>query len=80
MSSSNVEQNDQLFKEWLKANGAQCPKCGLACEKIGGSNWIYCNPTVGGCGCGFCCKCGKEVDNFSPHILQANCSLSGKTE
>ena len=72
------EQNDQLFKEWLKQNGAVCPKCGLAYQRTGGSNYIYCNPSIGGCGAGFCYKCGQEVDHYSPHILRADCSLSPK--
>ena len=71
-------KNDELFREWIKQNGAVCPKCGLGCQRIRGSNWIYCHPCVGGCGSGFCYKCGKEADHYSPHILQANCSLSPK--
>ena len=75
--NQNVEaENDAKLIEWLKANGAICPKCGLGCQRISGSNWIYCNPNVGGCGAGFCYKCQKEVDHYSPHILKADCSLS----
>ena len=75
----NVEaENDAKLIEWLKANGAICPRCGLGCQRISGCNWIYCNPNVGGCGAGFCYVCQKEVDHYSPHILKANCSLSPK--
>lgn len=74
----NNDDGDKQFEEWLKANGATCPRCKLACQRISGCNWIYCNPSVGGCGCGYCYKCGKEVDHYSPHILRADCSLSPK--
>ena len=70
------EENDRLFKEWMKQNCVQCPKCRLAIQRIGGCNWIYCSPDVGGCGTKFCYKCGKEVDHYSPHILSNDCSQS----
>ena len=72
----NEEENDELFKKWIQEHGAICPRCRLACQRIDGSNWIYCNPNVGGCGCGFCYKCNREVDHYSPHILRGDCSQS----
>ena len=70
------KENEDLLRAWLKQNGAICPKCGLGCQRISGCNWIYCDPKVGGCKAGFCYKCEKIVDHFSPHILKADCSLS----
>ena len=71
-------EGDQKFMDWIKQNGAICPKCKMACQKLSGCNWIYCHPAVCGCGCGYCYVCGEEVDHYSPHILQANCNLSKK--
>ncbi|GAT93872.1 zinc finger protein putative [Entamoeba histolytica] len=63
---------DEMFREFIKTHG-ECPECHMVCERISGCNYIKCI-----CGCGYCYKCHKKVKHFSPHILQANCSLSGE--
>ena len=40
-------ENDELFREWMKNNGVISPKCGLGCQLMRGCNWVYCNPSVG---------------------------------
>ncbi|EKE38722.1 hypothetical protein ENUP19_0301G0005 [Entamoeba nuttalli] len=71
-------RGDEEFKKYVNMHCTRCPRCKIPVEKIKGCNFIRCDLKKGGCGCGFCYACGKEVSHHSAHILKRDCSLSGE--
>ena len=58
--AKNRTKQDELFKEWMKDQGAKiCPTCGAVIQKTRGCNSMMCSQ----CNTKFCYFCGKSFSN-----------------
>ena len=69
---NKLNENSKNDDKWIEANTKECPHCHQKIERSQGCNYMFCNPTAGGCGKAFCYVCEVDWEKHSQDHFNCN--------